>query len=67
MLKFIFFLLFLGITQVMAQESLTQAQASNLAKLPLKCVQKEYPNKLDHVMNDGGEVQNPKRLHPAFY
>ncbi len=67
MLKLIFFLLFVGVTQVMAQESLTQAQASSLAKLPLKCVRKEYPNKLDHVMNDGGEVQNPKALHPAFY
>ncbi|HEX4948739.1 MAG TPA: DUF2891 domain-containing protein [Blastocatellia bacterium] len=51
----------------MAQESLTQAQASSLAKLPLKCVRKEYPNKLDHVMNDRGEVQSPKALHPAFY
>ena len=69
MLKFIFFLLLVGSTQAMSQESLslTQAQASRLAKLPLKCVRKEYPNKLDHVMNDGGEVQSPKALHPAFY
>src|ERR671939_2123927 len=56
---------------VMAQPNdslaLTQAQASGLAKLPLKCVRKEYPNKLDHVMNDAGEVQNPRALHPAFY
>ena len=47
--------------------ALTQAQASSLAKLPLKCVRKEYPNKLDHVMNDKGEVQSPRALHPAFY
>lgn len=67
MFKFFISLLFVGVTQVMAQESLTQAQASSLAKLPLKCVRKEYPNKLDHVMNDGGEVLSPKRLHPAFY
>lgn len=46
---------------------LTQAQASSLAKLPLKCVRKEYPNKLDHVINDGSEVKSPKTLHPAFY
>ncbi len=56
---------------VMAQPNdslvLTQAQASSLAQLPLKCVRKEYPNKLDHVMNDGGEVKSPKALHPAFY
>ena len=67
MMKFTFFLVLMFSTQAMAQESLTQAQASNLAKLPLKCVRKEYPNKLDHVMNDGGEVQRPKALHPAFY
>ena len=56
---------------VMAQSndslSLSQAQASSLAKLPLKCVRKEYPNKLDHVMNDKGEVLSPKTLHPSFY
>ncbi len=47
--------------------SLTQAQASHFAKLALKCVAKEYPNKPEHVMNDGGDVQSPKSLHPAFY
>ncbi|MFQ5771434.1 MAG: DUF2891 domain-containing protein, partial [bacterium] len=29
--------------------------------------QREYPNKLDHVMNEKHEVQNPRALHPAFY
>lgn len=46
---------------------LTEAQASRLARLALKCVRQEYPNKLDHVMNDASEVQSPRRLHPAFY
>jgi hypothetical protein len=46
---------------------LTREQASRFARLALKCVAKEYPNKLDHVMNDGSEVQNPRALHPAFY
>jgi len=41
--------------------------ASHFAKLALKCVKKEYPNKLDHVMNDESEVKNPASLHPAFY
>jgi hypothetical protein len=67
MMKFTFFLVLVFAAQAMAQESLTQAQASSLAKLPLKCVRKEYPNKLDHVMNNSGEVQSPKALHPAFY
>ncbi len=47
--------------------SLTQSQASHFAQLALKCVRKEYPNKLDHTMNDGDEVRSPKALHPAFY
>ncbi len=46
---------------------LMQTQASKLAQLPLKCIRREYPNKLDHVMNDGGEVKGPRALHPAFY
>lgn len=47
--------------------SLTQAQASHFARLALKCVTREYPNKPEHVLNDAGDVQNPKALHPAFY
>jgi hypothetical protein len=46
---------------------LTQEQASRFAKLALKGIRKEYPNKPDHVMNDAADVQSPKALHPAFY
>lgn len=46
---------------------LNSSTASTFASLALKCVQKEYPNKLDHVMNDDSEVQSPSKLHPAFY
>lgn len=28
---------------------------------------REYPNKLDHVINDPAEVQGPRALHPVFY
>jgi Protein of unknown function (DUF2891) len=47
--------------------TLTQAEASHFATLALKCIGKEYPNKLDHTMNDPSEVQSPRTLHPAFY
>lgn len=47
--------------------SLTQAQASHFAALALKCVAREYPNKPDHVMNDGHDVDTPRTMHPAFY
>ena len=46
---------------------LTQTEASHFAKLALKCVQKEYPNKPDHTINDGRDVRNPRAMHPAFY
>lgn len=46
---------------------LNEKVAADFAKLALKCVQKEYPNKLDHVMNDAKEVLAPSVLHPAFY
>ncbi len=46
---------------------LTSETASAWARLPLRCIEQEYPNKLDHVMNDAGEVRSPKTLHPAFY
>src|SRR4029078_3676508 len=49
------------------QHSLTQPQASHFAKLALKCVQKEFPNKLDHVNNDKDDVRSPRAMHPAFY
>ena len=46
---------------------LNEKAATDFARLALKCVQKEYPNKLDHVMNDSKEVLAPSVLHPAFY
>jgi len=41
--------------------------AAGFADLALKCVQKEYPNKPDHVMNKSTEVLAPSVMHPAFY
>lgn len=53
------------VTQARAQ--LTIEQASKLAKLPLACLTREYPNKIDHVINTGADVRQPRELHPAFY
>src|SRR5512143_1071141 len=47
--------------------TLTRREASHFAGLALKCVTQEYPNKLDHTINDASEVQSPRSLHPAFY
>jgi len=46
---------------------LNAESGSYFARLALKCVKKEYPNKPEHVMNDASEVKNPAAFHPAFY
>jgi hypothetical protein len=46
---------------------MTPQQASAFAKLALKGIQKEYPNKPGHVLNDDADSKTPKALHPAFY
>src|SRR5690348_4055782 len=46
---------------------LTSEEASHFVELALKCVQREYPNKLDHVLNTAADVEGPRKLHPAFY
>jgi hypothetical protein len=46
---------------------LDEQQASRFARLALKCVTKEFPNKPEHVVNEPADVLSPKTLHPAFY
>ena len=33
----------------------------------MRCVCREFPNKLDHVIGDEADLVRPKVLHPAFY
>jgi hypothetical protein len=47
--------------------SISREQASSFARLALKCIQKEYPNKPEHVLNSGADIKGPRELHPAFY
>jgi len=41
--------------------------AERFAKLALACVEKEYPNKISHVLNSDVDVEPPRKLTPAFY
>ncbi len=41
--------------------------AERFARLALKCVHQEYPNKIAHVLNGDDDVAPPRRLTPAFY
>ncbi|HEX9310328.1 MAG TPA: DUF2891 family protein, partial [Gemmatimonadaceae bacterium] len=47
--------------------SLTPDFASRLARLALAHVTREYPNKLDHVLNKRGDLKAPRELHPVFF
>lgn len=46
---------------------LTPEEAGRLARLPLSCMQTEYPNKLNQTLKDSTDIQPPQKLHPAFY
>ena len=41
--------------------------ASRFASLALAHVRREYPNKLDHVLNGPEDLRSPRDLHPVFY
>ena len=41
--------------------------AERFAAIALDNVVREFPNKLDHVMNGEADVATPRALHPAFY
>lgn len=49
------------------QMSLTKQEAERLLKLPLGCIDLEYPNKLNQVIGADSDLQSPEELHPAFY
>ena len=55
---------------VMASDALPKfdaAAAERFARLALGCVDKEYPNKISHVMNSDADAAPPRKLTPAFY
>jgi len=47
--------------------TMTREHASAFAKLALKGLSKEYPNKPGDVLNGDADVQSPRVVHPAFY
>ncbi len=46
---------------------LTREQASGYARLALKAITTEYPNKPGDVLNSKDDVKGPRAVHPAFY
>ena len=41
--------------------------ASRMARIALGHVTREFPNKLDHVMDGPGDARSPRDLHPIFF
>ena len=41
--------------------------ASRMARIALGHVTKEYPHKLDHVLESDADAQTPRSLHPIFF
>jgi hypothetical protein len=52
---------------VAARATLTPELASAFARTALANVAREYPAKLDHVLEGDGDLAPPRRLHPAFH
>lgn len=50
-----------------AQQLLTQERASHFAKMALKCIQQEYPNKPGEVLGSDLDVKPVREYRPAFY
>lgn len=47
--------------------ALTPEIAARFAEIALGHVTREYPHKLDHVMDGPEDVQSPRALHPIFF
>ncbi|HEY6505813.1 MAG TPA: DUF2891 domain-containing protein [Chitinophagaceae bacterium] len=49
-------------------QKLSEAQAIQLARLPLHCIHTEFPNKTSHLADAAEDaVLLPSQLHPSFY
>lgn len=46
---------------------LSDTIASKLIEMPISCVNKEFPNKLNQSLDSASEMGTPAELHPAFY
>lgn len=47
--------------------SITVEQAARFVSISLECLHREYPNVVQHVMNDDGDVLSPRLMKPAFF
>ncbi|WP_417486166.1 DUF2891 domain-containing protein [Maricaulis sp.] len=48
-------------------DTVVQVQETRFLELALDCVDREYPNKISHVLQDDSDARTPRDMHPAFY
>jgi hypothetical protein len=56
-----------GVPAAKGVPTMTRDQASAFARLALRGIRKEYPNKPGEVLNGPADVKTPRAMHPAFY
>jgi len=68
-MKYTFLALFAGfIFSHASSQTLTEEAALRLARLPLRCINTEFPNKTSHTADSITDaVLLPSQLHPSFY
>jgi hypothetical protein len=59
-------LILVPIAALAADSTFDAKAAERFANLALACVEKEYPNKISHVLNSDADVAPPRKLTPAF-
>jgi hypothetical protein len=52
---------------LMIDPRLTSELAARFSRLALGHVEREFPNKLDHVMAGPADARTPRELHPVFF
>lgn len=65
-MKQFFFISLLFCSYINAQ-TLDLQQAEKIFKLPVHCIEVEYPNKLGQVIGGADDLKSPKELRPIFY
>src|SRR4029078_215348 len=56
-----------GVSPSAAPPQFAESAAERFAGLALACVEKEYPNHINHVLNSDADVAAPRNLTPAFF
>src|SRR6266704_2294395 len=50
-----------------ASPPLPEGEGERFAKLALACIDREFPNKPEHVLDSAADAKVPRDFHPAFF